>query len=280
MYKHGPEISYVGPKYGQSGCPRILFTRLNPTWNADIGWFGTLESISEYRLNHPDPDPSEIFDCYLKGWTNRGKTYRGLWDAGTVTGHSNKSTLTGEEKRNNPRYGIQLIMEAMLKKGVFPKHINSSLLEFCAINNVVKCSGAEKNWNPSSSMYNNCTYYIKELDILQPHVLVVFGDKTDGYIRSKYQNIFKTRNNGNEVICLSSGIECKYFKFLHPLGQGKSTWLGHDIAHLCSGYDVPVAPERAELMRFKAGPRGESSRLLYKYVMLLVEQTKLIKDTI
>jgi hypothetical protein len=276
VYKHGPEIAYVGRKYGKNGYPKVLFSRLNPTWNADIGWFGTLESINEYRLANSGEGISELFDCYLKGWTQADKTYRGLRDAGTVTGYANNTRrLSPEEKRKSPLYGIQLILEQMVRLGVFPSNA-SSALEFCAINNVVKCAGALEKWNPSSLMYKNCNYYIEELDLLVPDVLVVFGNDADKYLRSKLNNRFPMAGIRSEIL-LSSGSYCRYFKFPHPLGQGKTTWLGHDIQHLCVDTKEFPIPGQKELEQFAAGPGRKSTELLYRYTVLLARETKNLK---
>lgn len=277
LYKHGPEITYVGRKYGKSGYPKILFSRLNPTWNDNIGWFGTLESIDEYRRANPVADTSEIFDCYLNGWAHTKKTYRGLKDAGTVTGHDNRNLSPSlEERRRKPLYGIQLILEQMVSLGVFPSE-GTSALEFCAINNVVKCAGALESWNPSSLMFKNCNYYIEELKILDPDVLVVFGDAAESYLRKKFgKALFKAGINSK--IFLSPDFYCRYFKFLHPLGQGKGSWRGRDIQSLCSNESEFPIPMQNELEAFAAGPHGVSTELLYRYTIFLARELKKIKD--
>ncbi len=278
VYKHGPEIGFVGDSYGQPGRPRILFTRLNPTWNQDIGWFGTLESLTEYRMSHPDAGARDVFRCYLRGWNHGGKLYRGLWDAGTVTGHPNQSRLHGDEKRRSPRYGIQAIMEEMIRAGVFPVAADSPL-QFCAINNAVKCAGSLPKWNPSTSMYRNCNYYDKELGILAPHILVAFGNDTDGYLRSKLHGRFSRAGN-QTLLTLPGGAKCLYFLFLHPLGQGKNTWRGDDVRHLRSAPDIDREPGPKEKEQFKAGPGGSSTSTLFKYTLYLVSEAKRLKESI
>jgi len=278
LYKHGPEISFVGERYGQPGTLRILFTRLNPTWNQDIGWFGTRESVTEYRLQRPDADTENIFRCFLRGWNHGNKVFRGLWDKGTVTGHPNKSSLPGEKKRKSPRYGIQVIMEEMIRAGVFPV-TDDSPLHFCAINNVVKCAGSLKNWNPSNSMYRNCNYYEKELDILMPHIVVAFGKDTDSYLRAKLgDRFFKVSNK--TLLALPNGAKCRYFPFLHPLGQGKSTWLGNDVLNLHAASDITRELGPKEKEQFKAGPNGKSSITLFNYTLHLVSEAKRLKERI
>lgn len=265
-YKHGPEMSFVGESYGQPGLPRILFTRLNPTWDEDIGWFGTRESIEEYRLQNPDADARDIFRCCLKGWSCAGKDFRGMRDAGTVTGHPNQSRLRGEEKRRSPRYGIQLILEEMIRAEVFPAP-DDSPLQFCAINNLVKCAGRKRNGKPSASglpahsMYASCkSYYNKELHILAPHVLVVFGDKAKTHLK------------------LPSGAKCLYFPFPHPLPPGKWTWRGDDVSHVRPAPDVDRESEPRDEERFKAGPDGSSTSTLFKYTLYLVGEAKRLRD--
>lgn len=278
LYKHGPEISFVGERYGQPGTLRILFTRLNPTWNSDIGWFGTRESVTEYQIQHPEAVARNIFQRYLRGWNHGNKVYRGIWDAGTVTGHPNKSSLPGENKRKSPRYGIQLILEEMIRAGVFPV-TDGSPLQFCAINNVVKCAGSLKNWNPSNSMYRNCNYYEKELDILAPHLVVAFGKDTDSYLRAKLGDRFS--KVGNKILlALLGGTNCRYFPFLHPLGQGKSTWLGMDVLNLRPAPYIARELGPKEKEQFKAGPKGSSTSTLFNYTLHLVSEAKRLNENI
>jgi hypothetical protein len=269
QYKHGPEICFVGDRYGQGGFPRILFSRLNPTWNSTIGWFGELESVTEYRMNHPNADTGDIFRCYLKGWRHGHKIFLGMWDAGTVTGHPNRSLRPSEEKRMYPRYGIQAIMEEMIRAGVFPQPYESPL-EFCAINNVVKCAGSLKNWKPSTSMYRKCNYYEKELDILEPHILVTFGNDTNHYLRSKLKDRFFNVGNQN-MLSLSDATKCLYFLFPHPLGQGKITWRGDKVRHFCPDSSIDRDPGPKEKETFEAWPCG---MILFKYILYLVSETK------
>jgi len=276
LYRHGPEISFVGESYGQSGTPRILFTRLNPTWNKDIGWFGTLESVREYRRQYPDAGAREIFESYMKGWEHGTKQYRGMWDAGTVTGHRNQSRLSGDEKRRRPRYGIQVIMEEMIRHAVFPKAADSPL-QYCAINNVVKCAGSLPKWNPSTSMCRDCNYYEKEIDILAPHILVAFGKATDRYLTRKLSERF-TKVANHTTLRLSSGAECLYFVFPHPTGQGKNTWRGNDVRHLHPDPDIDREPGPKEKEQFKCGPRGGGTSILFKYILYLVSEARRLKD--
>ena len=278
VYKHGPEIGFVGDRYGQSNSPRILFTRLNPTWNNNIGWFGTRESVTEYRRQYPDANAADVFRCYLKGWKIGNKVYRGMWDAGTVTGHPIKSNRPALEKRSSPRYGIQAIMDEMIRAGVFPK-TDDSPLQYCAINNVVKCSGSLRNWNPSNCMYRNCNYYGGEIDILTPHIVVAFGNDSDTYLKSKLRDRFATSGNKFELKLSTSG-RCLYFKFPHPLGLGKYTWLGNDLGDLgCSpGIHREFGPKESDI--FKAGPGGMSTERLFNYTMHLVSEAKKLKDNL
>ena len=277
IYEHGPEISFVGSAYGQKGLPRILFTRLNPTWNSETGWFGTLESLTEYRAAHPKATVSDIYMCYLKGWHTSQKTFRGMWDAGTVTGHPN-SGKSGEEKRDYPRYGIQAIMEEMIRAGVFPKK-RGSVLQFCAINNVIKCAGRKRNWNPSDSMYKNCNHYEAELDLLQPHIVIALGKKTENIIKNKLQH--RITGQGTQItLRLSNGQLCHYFSILHPTGQGKSTWRGTDIQHLKPDRRVRRRLTKADRERFRAGPGGISTERLFTYILYLVGEALKVKENL
>jgi hypothetical protein len=255
-----------------------LFTRLNPTWNQDIGWFGTLESLAEYRSQNPDAKAKDIFQCYLKGWNHDGKVFRGMWDAGTVTGHPNKSRLPGAVQRGSPRYGIQTIMEEMIRAGVF-RRMDDSPLQFCAINNAVKCAGSLPKWNPSASMYKNCDYYGKELDILAPHILVAFGSDTDGYLRAKLHNRF-LRDDGQTTIVLQDGARCRYFLFLHPLGLGKNTWRGDNVRHLAPDMDVNRDLGQKEEEQFRSGPGGSTTSRLFRYTLYLVSHAKRLREGI
>jgi|LGOV01.1.fsa_nt_gb hypothetical protein len=274
-YRHGPEIGFVGERYGHTDLPRILFTRLNPIWSTDTGFFGTSESLVEYRNKRSGASAKELFRCYMKGWKNGSRVYRGLCDAGTVTGHPNASLLPGEQKRRSPRYGIQVIMEQMMRAGVFPQS-DRSQLEFCAINNVVKCASSLPNWNPSSTMYEKCNYYQDELEILKPHILVVFGNDADRYLHSKLPGRFLSRRNSN-ILILSTGDQVLYFKFPHPLGPGKTTWLGSDIDGLLGNSQTNSILEQREREQFKAGPKGISTEKLFKYTLYLVNVAMTLK---
>ena len=150
-YKHGPELSFVGSKYGQG--IRILFTRLNPIWPKDKGYFGSKESISMYIQDNPKCSIEDIYNHILKGWKYKERVFWGMQDAGTVTGYSNQRLSRSEKYRKNPKYGIQLIMDEMIKAKIFPKTENT--LDYCAINNVIKCAGSLKNSNPGENMKNH-----------------------------------------------------------------------------------------------------------------------------
>ncbi len=276
LYRHGPEMSFVGEDYGQPGLPRILFTRLNPTWNKDVGWFGTRESVEEFLSAHPDATPDAVFRHYLTEWEHGHKLFRGMQDAGTVTGHPNKSRRSGEDKRGDPRYGIQLIMEEMIRAGVFPAG-GSSSLRFCAINNLVKCAGKRGKSNPGGAMYKHCNYYLRELEILSPHILVAFGGKTDSHLRSKLGNRFGRQGN-QSMITLSHGDPCRYFPFLHPLGQGKNRWCGNDVRHLRPSPEIARELGLREQLQFKAGKKGSSTDVLFRYTLHLVSETKRLKE--
>ncbi len=80
-------------------------------------------------------------------------------------------------------------------------------------------------------MRKTCNYFERELDILKPDILIVFGNVADKYLHSKIRKEafrFSTENNMS-VLKLSNGDNCKYFKFPHPVGPGKYSWKGKDI---------------------------------------------------
>jgi len=160
-FERGPEIAYVGEQYGRSGCPKILFTRLNPIKEKKTGgnfFFGSRKSLEEYLKQQSKADVKKLFQKYLDGWDSHTKKYIGLCGAGTITGHPNKSKLPDEDKQKHLRYGIQFIMNKMIEKKVFDKP-KSSPLEFCAINNVIKCAGKKRASNPGGVMFKTCNFY-------------------------------------------------------------------------------------------------------------------------
>ncbi len=289
-YQHGPEIAYVGEKYGLSGLPRILFTRMNPTWNSNTGWFGTRESVEEYRLQNQDADAREVFHHYLTGWNPDGKEFRGMWDAGTVTGRGNPKvgcagTVTGdrhhndskrEERRRHPHYGILLIMQEMIRLKVFPD--SDSPLEFCAINNAVKCAGKKESYNPTGLMYKNCNWYREELQILKPHMLVAFSGATDMYLRGK--NRFAVQ--GNQTMLLLESGECSYYHFPYPSQRARLWWKGPDVCHPDPHPDFNRKLGPMEEEQFKAGSclAERTTSILFKYTLHLVSQAKRLKESI
>ncbi len=135
-FERGPEVAYVGEYYGKSGYPKILFTRLNPIKEKSDGkfFFGSRKSLEEYRNQNGGDGAKEIFRCYLEGWPDKDndRVYIGLRDAGTVTGHSNQSDLSDEDKQP-PHYGIQSIMNKMMmiETKIFDEPKNSPLRILC-----------------------------------------------------------------------------------------------------------------------------------------------------
>ena len=267
-YKHGPELAYVGTKYGQPNTPRILFTRLNCPWY-NFGWFGTKESIQDFKSANPDCNFNDIQMAYLQGWKNSKKYYRGLQDAGTVIGYSNQRAECNQYQRNTPKYGIQLIMKEMISEGIFP-NADENPLYYCAINNLIKCSGSGKGEksHPTKLMAKFCNYYQQELKILKPHVLVVMGGDTHKLIKKRFKNNFLLDKsltyltiNGNKIL---------YWRILHPTGQGKNTWVGKGVEHLTK--DNGFQREFTEVER----KRYYKIELFY-YVLRLVQEVKKIK---
>lgn len=277
-YKHGPEICFVGSRYSEDKLPRILFTRLNPTWNDDVGWFGTRESVETYKQYNPTHSVNDIFERYLKGWEIGKRRFRGLWDAGTVTGHDNREKIDGAMKRSEPTYGIQVIMEEMVREGVYPR-LGDSPLEYCAINNLVKCSGSLDKWNPGTNMIDNCRFWIFEVEILAPHIVVAFGRKTSIYLRRKISVVI--RPDGLKTFYLPSGRMGLFFEFPHPLPPGRWTWQAKGVEHLCREHKLARTFGINEARRFAVGPlaqRQRISELLFKYTMRLVFETKRLKN--
>jgi len=269
-FERGPEIAYVGEHYGKSGYPKILFTRLNPIKEEADGkfFFGSCKSLDEYLKQYPDADAKEIMHKYHKGWNSGYKNYIGLRRAGTVTGHSNQGEISDDKK---PEYGIKIIMA-----GVFDG-TNDSLLEYCAINNVIKCAGNRERSNPGSEMRKNCNYYQGELGILRPNIIIAFGNSADKYLR-KLSLTFSSVNNIDVI--QSNGYTCKYFKFPHPLGGGKNGWKGKGInERLFQSFPEYPKPIQDDLKLFKAGPEGKYTVALYNYTMFVIYKiAKPLKD--
>jgi hypothetical protein len=272
LYKHGPEISYVGPKYGLNGSLRILFTRLNPVWDPEVGFMGTKESVEAYLGENEKATPKKFYTDYLKGWPEEASSgkgnspyYRGIRVAGTVTGHPNNQKRTDkqlEESVTNPKYGIQVIMQKLVDAGVFHCTDKNSLLEFCAINNVVKCAGNGPRSHPSREMSINCReYYLRELEILKPHIVVGFGNKANNQMRQL--NKKAVQGGGSKPF-----DSCHHRSFPHPLGGGLNSWKGKGIGEpkgQMTEYDKQL---------FKAGKDGSATRRLWKLVLCLVEDAQ------
>jgi len=275
-YKHGPETGFVGELYGNDGYPRILFTRLNPVWKPDRGWFGTKASVMDFRNNHPESDARQISLRCLKGWKNNNRKYRGKWDAGTVTGHPNNSTKIGNVQRQAPRYGIQAIMEEMVRANVFP-FFEDTPLHYCAMNNVVKCAGLGKASNPNNIMFEKCNWYLKELDILEPHIVVTFSNKSDKYIKRKLKNRIITIGD-QTWINISGNKKCLYYNFPHPLGQGKHSWTGKGVERFTGPEKKYRKMRQKDKDKFKAGKAGSSTEKLFNYTQHLVNKTEKIKQ--
>jgi hypothetical protein len=277
-YKQGPELAFVGERYGKPGYPKILFTRLNPIKVKKIKpifFFGSRESLKKYGGD----GAKEIFRLYLEGWKDNNREYRGLRDAGTVTGHSNQSNLPDKGKLKPPHYGIQIIMNKMIEAEVFDEPKNSPL-EFCAINNVIKCAGNGENSKPRRNMRNNCNYYQQELDKLKPDIIIAFGGKTDSYIKNKKRNFLFLDKNRNELKLKNGKNDkiCKYFEFPHPLHDGKKWWKGKGInERFFQPSPTYPHPEKDDKNLFESGADGKYPMALYNYIMYVVNVAVEIK---
>jgi hypothetical protein len=277
--KHGPEMSFVGSKYGSNGSLRILFTRINPVWPPDVGFMGTRESISAYEKQNPQAAPERIFNAYLDDWKYKNRKYQGMKYAGTVTGHPNnnkgRSDRQLEYSVENPRYGIQIIMELLANCGIFSKS-DDNVLQFCAINNVVKCAGPEtSSANPSSRMYQNCrkcNYYIKEINILKPHIVVAFSGNADKQLQQITADAVKQDEK------MVTGFPICYFMFPYPLRQAASNWkgAGTDLSLLASTPDNNIDDIYRE--SFKVCQDEHLNNLLWRHVMHLVSEAKRLSN--
>ena len=182
-YQPGPEISFVGDKYGENGVPRILFTRIAPNWLKKYPDFGTRETITEYINSSLPKDIDEFYNVLLNYWRHpvTDQIYRGYRYWNTVVGHGNQSTDVAKELHEKPKYGIKLVLLEMAKVGLITN--SEEVLDFCAINNLVKCSGRRPAGNPDSTLVNNCLYYfLEEVRILEPQILLSFGEEANHQI--------------------------------------------------------------------------------------------------
>nr|MDO8080340.1 hypothetical protein [Candidatus Freyarchaeota archaeon] len=270
-YRHGPQIAYIGSKYGESE-PRILFTRLNPPWYSNLSFFGNKESIELYKSENPDCTITDIHSAYLEGWKSRdGKNYRGIQDAGTVTGHPNTENLTPKElddRRKKPLYGIQIIMQEMIEEKIFR---NGEPLDFCAINNIIKCSGRGENYNPKESMERNCSFYEKEFQVLDPQILVVMGNETSRIIKKRFEEgKISYRTSENKLIL--------YWELPHPRfrkrkggWKGKSSFPSKQFPHYLQAnpLDREFTVEKMRIYYDK-----DYLSILFNYVLWLVSMVK------
>lgn len=195
-YKHGPEISFIGKRYGENNLPKILFSRLNNSWQSDFGWFGTQESINHYRKENPKIPFEDIISNFWT-WKSRDcKEYRGFDQMATITGWNNKSTQKKESQHlNSYKYGIFFILKELEKRNIIPC-TNEYPFNFCAINNFIKCASNSKNSKPSPSMKQLCKYYEEELEILTPDILFSMGKTTQELLhKSQVIEIHKKLNN-------------------------------------------------------------------------------------
>jgi len=187
----GPEISFVGKHYGEGDVPRFLFGRVAPNWPdikpaqagrsvQDRGWeMGNRLSIKRYLEVNPS-SVDDLFDAIRDYWVQpgSGELYRGCRLFNTVTGKGNKRNISDPAGfvREPARYGVEMILGEMRKTGLLPS--DGDLLDYCAINNLVKCAGSEGSGNFSAAMRRNCFHwYMEEMRNLSPDIIVFLGDK-------------------------------------------------------------------------------------------------------
>jgi hypothetical protein len=235
IYKHGPELSFVGKKYGVGQSPKILFSRLNPIWQYDIGDFCTKESIELYEKHSSSSD--DIFEKMIYGWKYKNQIFRGLKDAGTVLGHVNKKHAKNVSSENfeifgssifqNPNYGVLWIIQKLIEKKVFTEMADCPL-DHCSINNIIKCAGHLKNANPTTIMKKKCKYYCFEIDILEPDIIIAMGNDTHNYINNNFK-IYQKSNGVSYLRSNFNSLEIQYWNLCHPIGTGILSWLGSQI---------------------------------------------------
>jgi hypothetical protein len=177
-YRPGPEMSFIGSQYGQSGRPRILFTRVAPNWNERAKSFGTRESL--YVMMQADPPRSldRVFDCLRDYWIdNKTQTlFQGCNCWNTVAGKGNFPIDSFKEYFSRAiAYGIKMILGRMQEAGILSSDLED-VLDCCAINNLVKCSGKAEAGNPTPAMQRCCLQFFKrEIHVLRPEIVVTFG---------------------------------------------------------------------------------------------------------
>ncbi len=189
----GPEISFVGKHYGEGKVPRILFGRVSPNWPdvnmkstppgtsiQDPGWeMGNRLSIERYIEVNPS-SVDDLFDALRDYWVRprSHELYRGYRLFNTVTGKGNRTNISDPAGflREPAKYGVEVILGEMKKAGILPP--DGDLLDYCAINNLVKCAGGQRSGNFCKVMRRNCSeWYQQEMRRLSPVCIVFLGDK-------------------------------------------------------------------------------------------------------
>jgi len=132
-----------------------------------------------------DPSGSldSIFDCLRGYWMDNetGTLFQGCNCWNTVAGKGNFPITVEriEEYFRRPvKYGIKMILSRVQDAGLFSPDLED-VLDCCAINNLVRCSGKLDAGNPTPSMRACCLEFLeKEIHILRPEIVITFGKAT------------------------------------------------------------------------------------------------------
>ena len=287
FYQHGPEMSFVGSRYGEKNSVRVLFTRLNPIWPENKGYFGSRESVVLFKREHGDLANNNlislIFEHMVVGWTYQKFDFWGMQDAGTISGYKNQRLKSTDHQRENPLYGVRIIMNEMVSADIFPNLVgNRTSLDYCAINNVIKCAGKGKSCNPTPVMEDLCDYYQRELQILKPHVIVAMANPTDDYIIDKVSKKEENEDDPLTYIKLNSD-KILYWLTAHPLGLGRFKFKGsriHKYKDLSKDIGFGREFNEEERKRYSVGKKEEKRPDLFYYTLRLVQEVKKISDNI
>jgi hypothetical protein len=175
-------------------------------------------------------------------------------------------------------------MKEMVSADIFPHVVGKrSPLDYCAINNVIKCAGKEKNNNPTKIMKKLCDYYQTELQKLDPDVLVIMGNDADDYINKYILNKGYRKVYGNPeedlltYLLKNDDKKILYWQTAYPIGQGRRTFKGKKIANynLLSkeiGFDRKF--NQIEFNRYWVGKNNEKRSDLFYYTLRMVHEVK------
>jgi hypothetical protein len=196
-FRPGPEISFIGSRYGDPGNIRILFTRVAPNWNKKIPDLGSRDSLVLIANHFPNLELDGFYDLIKNYWTDpfTGIRWHGYNLMNTVTGKGNHRIQDVDSfLRSSPRYGITVILVELKRRGLIRG--DGDLLDFCAINNLVKCSGKESGGNPTRIMFSQCSrHYLKEVELLEPHLIITFGkDSLPQEIQKRFKRTMLVEN--------------------------------------------------------------------------------------